>query len=84
MIEVPLKLPLSIVDGSFGIPVEETQVAQQMEVYKELVNKLAWALGSTYGRPYANRTMAARQLAMSVAQRVVDEVGWPRGIEKKK
>jgi len=78
------KLPsMAIIEGSFGITASETQLALQQEAYKEVVNKLAWALGSAYGRPYSNKTMIARKLALEVAVWVVQEVGWPASIRKK-
>jgi len=65
-----------------GIPPHETQVTLQQDAFKELVNKLAWALGSTYRVPYANTRTAARQYAISMAGRVVEIQGYPSNIAK--
>jgi len=83
MIGIQLRLPSVRAEGSFGITAGNTQVGLQMEVYKELVNKLAWALGTVYGRSYSNKTTVARKLALQCASMVVSEVGWPDKIERK-
>ncbi len=76
------RLP-SLTVGSFGISGSETQKALEIDVFKELVNKIAWAVGTTYGRPYATRRDVARQLAVDLATTVVVEKGWPHSIQKK-
>ena len=72
--------PLS--EGPLGIPGDQTQVALQTDVFKEVVNKLAWALGSTYRRPYNNRRTRARTLAIKMATRLFSQEGWPEQIKK--
>jgi len=82
MTEYRPRLPPVTPEGSFGISASETQKALEVDCFKELVNKLGWAVGSTYGRPYANRTNAARQIALALAMVVVAEHGWPHSIKK--
>jgi len=68
--------------GPLGIPAVETVVGFQTEVFKELINKLAWALGSTYRLPYSNQRTPARQLAISIAKHLVDREGYPEYMRK--
>jgi len=65
-----------------GLPAPETIVAFQTEVFKELINKFAWVLGSTYRRPYSNKRSECRQLAISIAMNVVLKQGYPEYMRK--
>jgi len=67
---------------ALGVPAIETHTALQTDAFKELVNKFAWVLGSTYRVPYANTRTAARQYAISIATRVVQVHGYPSKIAK--
>lgn len=71
-------------EGLLGVPAELTQVALQTDVFKELVNKLSWALGSTYRRSYANNRQRARQIAIKIATRLIDQEGYPQQIQKER
>lgn len=68
--------------GLLGIPPSDTIVAFQTEVFKELINKFAWALGSTYRCAYSNQKTDARQLAIRIAKRVVEVEGYPTYMRK--
>jgi len=68
--------------GPLGIPASDTVVGFQTEVFKELINKLAWALGSTYREPYRNQRTRARQVAIGLAKCVVKEHGYPEFMRK--
>ena len=68
--------------GPLGVPGKDTVVGFQTEVFKELINKLAWALGSTYRRQYRNQRTAVRQLAIAMAKEVVREQGYPEFMRK--
>lgn len=70
------------VPGPLGIPGKDTLVAFQTEVFKELINKLAWALGSTYRTPYSNLRTDTRQLAIGLAKLVIDKQGYPEYMRK--
>lgn len=63
-----------------GIPSSEAQPALQTDAYKELVNKLAWVIGSTYHVPYGNVRTGARQWAMILAQTTHAHHGYPARI----
>lgn len=68
--------------GPLGIPANESIVGFQTEVFKELINKLAWAVGSTYRKQYRNRRTSARQVAIDLAKAVVIEHGYPEFMRK--
>jgi len=68
--------------GLLGIPGKETLVAFQTEVFKELINKFAWALGSVYRRPYSNQRTDVRQLAIAMAKHTIDKQGYPEYMRK--
>jgi len=63
-----------------GLPAAQVQPQLTQDAYKELINKLAWCLGSTYRLPYRNRKCAVRLLAVSLARAVVVEHGYPASI----
>ncbi len=67
---------------TLGIHPRDTHMALQTDVFKELVNKLAWVLGSTYQQPYSNTKHAARVYALLVAKAVVRDHGYPGKIAK--
>jgi len=69
-------------EGSLGIPVFQTQPLLQQDVFKELVNKFAWVLGSTYRQPYGNRKCLARQYAITLAGDVISSHGYPISISQ--
>lgn len=60
-----------------GVPANQTQEALQTDSYKELINKLAWALGSTYRTQYNNTRTPTRQLAARLARAVLISEGYP-------
>jgi len=65
---------------SLGISADKCQPALQSEAFKELVNKLAWALGSSYAMPYNNIRTVARLAAVEIATAVILAHGYPRSI----
>ena len=76
----PLPHPRS--PSEFGISPSETHPALQTDVYKEIVNKIAWCLGSVYRVPYAGKRTAVRIYAERVARAVVRDHGYPVKIAK--
>lgn len=72
----------ALVARPFGLPSQETQVDLRSYVYKELINKIAWALGSTYRVNYSNVKMPARQYANRIAGKVISDHGFPHSIKK--
>jgi len=73
--KVPIEDPL-------GIPPHEAQIALQQDVVKELVNKIAWTLGSVYRRNYSNMRTPARAYAWRIVKQVIKDHGYPDKIAK--
>lgn len=69
-------------EGAFGIPSAEAQESQRAEIYKELINKFAWVLGSTYRVNYSNTRMPARMYAQRIVGKVIADHGFPHSIAK--
>lgn len=67
---------------ALGIPASYSIIGFQTEVFKELINKFAWALGSTYRTAYSNQKTPTRQLAISIAKHVVSRQGYPEYLRK--
>ena len=65
-----------------GIPAADTVPALQQDCVKELINKLAWAVGSTYRANYSNMKAPARVLAWRIVKRILSEQGYPSKIGK--
>lgn len=65
-----------------GIPPSAAQPQLQTDSYKELINKFAWVLGSTYRVNYSNVRCPARVVARRLATAVIKECGYPRSIAK--
>lgn len=65
-----------------GLPPHETQLALQTDVVKELVNKIAWVLGSVYRTSYNNMRTPARQYAWQIVKQVIIDHGYPDKIKK--
>jgi len=74
--------PPSETAPAFGIPVEEAVVALQTDAYKELINKLAWVIGSFYRVSYSSSRLPPRQYAVRVAKAILSTHGYPRKIAK--
>jgi len=72
----------SLVDDPLGIPPYEAQLALQQDVVKELVNKIAWALGSVYRCNYSNLKTPARAYAWRIVKQVLNDHGYPDKIAK--
>jgi len=65
-----------------GIPPSEVHLALQTDVCKELVNKIAWTLGSVYRRSYSNMRSPARAYAWRIVKQVIEDNGYPDKIAK--
>lgn len=65
-----------------GVPVWLTQPALQQDVFKELINKFAWAIGSTYRRTYTRRRSNVRLVAQEFASQLITQEGYPQAISK--
>lgn len=75
--EAPLEAIQGLVAEPFGISAYETAAALQTDAFKELINKLCWAIGSTYRQPYGSVHSPVRVYALRIAKRVLKEHGYP-------
>jgi len=64
-----------------GVPSAGLPPEARHDTLKELVNKLAWVLGSVYKKPYTNRTTPVRGLAITLAVAILDKQGFPEHLE---
>jgi len=80
--EVP-SVETSHSDSPLGIPPHEAQIALHQDVVKELVNKIAWTLGSVYRQPYSNMRTPARAYAWRIVKQVIRDHGYPAKISNK-
>jgi len=71
-----------LMENPLGIPASECQMVLTQDVVKELVNKVAWTLGSVYRRNYSNMRTPAREYAWRIVQRVLKDHGYPDKIAK--
>jgi len=69
-------------DHTLGIPPAATQPLMQTDAFKELVNKLAWALGSTYRKPYGQKRSSVRMVAQQMATSLMVVHGYPAHLAK--
>jgi len=71
-----------LVEAPLGIPASECQMALTQDVVRELVNKVAWTLGSVYRRNYSNMRTPAREYAWRIVKKVLEDHGYPDKIAK--
>jgi len=60
-----------------GLPPYKTQLALQQDIVKELVNKIAWTLGSVYRQSYSSMRTPARAYAWEIVKKVIEDHGYP-------
>jgi len=81
-----LRVPESVYDpqspSPLGVNASATHEALQADCYKELINKLAWAIGSTFRTPFSNSRTPTRQLARKLASTLIVEHGYPERIAR--
>jgi len=80
--EFPPLDPSPLGDNPLGLAPTETQIALQQDVVKELVNKIAWTLGSVYRQPYSNMRTPARSYAWRLVKGIIRDNGYPAKIAK--
>lgn len=71
-----------LAEDALGIPAADSHVALQTDVTKELVNKIAWVLGSTYRTSYSNMKTTTRAYAWRIVKQVIKDHGYPSKIHK--
>lgn len=80
----PQQVPLapSLLQSPFGISAADTQDALKAEHYKELVNKVAWTLGSAYGLSYSSINNPTRKYAHLIVAAIIRDHGFPTKLAK--
>lgn len=71
-----------MLSDAIGIRGDLTIPKMQSGAFQELVNKIAWAIGSTYRVPYSSPRREPRRTALALAGQVLDDQGWPESIGK--
>ena len=66
----------------WGIPAELTDVGRQSDFFAELVNKLSWAVGSTYRVGYKSPKQPLRAEMIKMATRIIMSEGYGKHLEK--
>jgi len=74
--------PDETAEEHLGLPPEDTQIALQQDVVKELVNKVAWTLGSVYRTSYSNMRTPTRKYAWRIVKKILEDHGYPNKISK--
>ena len=81
-LSIPPPAPSTLVEDALGINPYDSQIALQQDMVKELVNKIAWTLGSVYRRNYSNMRTPARAYAWRIVKQVIQDHGYPDKIAK--
>jgi len=71
------KGPLGQEIEPFGVHVSLVDGGSQTEVFKELINKLSWAIGSTYKRRYSGKGCEVTDYARMCAHAILRDHGYP-------
>ncbi len=66
----------SRVEGAFGDWVGETPGETQLKFRKELVNKIAWVLGTAYGKTYSGKKSAVQAYAQRIVTATLRDHGY--------
>lgn len=61
----------------FGVHVSLVDGGAQTEVFKELINKLSWAIGSTYKKRYSGKNTPVADYARMCAHAILRDHGYP-------
>lgn len=72
----------SLSESPLGIAPHDAQAALQQDAVKELVNKIAWVLGSVYRCNYSQKRSPAREYAWRIVKQVLKDNGYPDKIRK--
>lgn len=61
----------------FGVGPSDTPSEIQITVFKELINKLSWTIGSTYKKRYSGKSTEVADYARMCAHAIVRDHGYP-------
>jgi len=66
-----------------GISSEDIDITTHSRVWRELLNKMSWVIGTVYGVPYSSTTCSARGEALVLARLLLADQGYPKSMMKK-
>lgn len=72
-----------MVSQPMGIPSTDIDPRAHGSVWRELLNKMSWTIGSVYGVPYSRTDSEPRQQALVLARLLLADQGYPRDMKKK-
>ncbi len=67
---------------SLGIPDADLDVGRHGGVWRELLNKLSWVIGTVYDVPYSSTNCRARETALVLARLLRETEGYPESMKK--
>ena len=67
----------STVTGAFGVPPQEVSGETQLAIVKELTNKFAWCIGSTYKKRYSGKNTEVTKYAYRIVKKILLDHGYP-------
>ena len=67
----------SRVEGAFGSFVGDASGETQLAIVKELTNKFAWCIGSTYKKRYSGKNTEVTQYAYRIVKKILADHGYP-------
>lgn len=69
-------------EKSLGIRSEDIDVAHHGGVWREILNKMSWVVGTVYGVPYSSTKCRARETALVLARLLREVEGYPASMKK--
>ena len=66
----------SRVDGAFGSFVGEASAQTKLEFIKEMTNKMAWVVGSAYGKTYSTKNSPVQRYAARMVKAILRDHGY--------
>lgn len=72
-----------MVQEPMGISSEAIDPKSHGPVWRELLNKLSWTIGSVYGVPYSKTDSEPRKQSLVLARLLLEDQGYPRNMRKK-
>ena len=67
----------SRVEGAFGESPGKVSGETQLAIVKELTNKFAWCIGSTYKKRYSGKNSEVTKYAYRIVKKVLIDHGYP-------
>jgi len=72
-----------VVQEPMGLTSAEIDPRAHGSVWRELLNKLSWTIGSVYGVSYSRTDSIPREQALVLARLLLENQGYPRAMKRK-